>query len=207
VLKPDIAQVQFYLSKSVGSEKTVRIVTDNCRTLKFDSHSFEREQRGTRGRERAEDSVTTGLRFVCPLPVVWNDIYKRLHAAWVSGGSCGDPPPVPLILNGWVFTSDMDKKCRWDATLAWARGHSLVLLIPQLGKAQRHEVTKMTTSIQLSWCSGSYRLMWECREAPSPGSVLCPECGAVVQPDIDQYQGGDEEGMYFATIPGHDRAE
>ena len=28
-------------------------------------------------------------------------------------------PPKPLILNGWVFSSDQEKRIRWHETLEW----------------------------------------------------------------------------------------
>src|ERR1019366_2580586 len=40
------------------------------------------------------------MQTICPLPDKWNRIYEALVRAWDSGGRIGDPPPVPLILNG-----------------------------------------------------------------------------------------------------------
>lgn len=75
--------------------------------------------------------------FTCPLPDRWNEIYKNLCAAyeimmgkklpayvadiWNAGG-----PPTPLILNGWVFSDDADKRERWRETLRWAEKYDLL---------------------------------------------------------------------------------
>ena len=57
---------------------------------------------------------------ICPNPVPWNDVYKHLtrHA---KATKCVPPlPPIPLILAGWVFSDDFQKKDRWDETVRWA---------------------------------------------------------------------------------------
>ena len=141
------------------------------------------------------------------MPMVWADIHKKLVNALELSGRQGNAPPVPLILNGWVFTSDVDKKERWDETLAWTRTHSLEHLVPPLEDNQRYAVSEMTTSVRLTFCPGSYRDLWEGKEQATPESILCPECGATLQPTVERYEAGDKLGQFFAYIPSHDRAE
>lgn len=75
--------------------------------------------------------------FICPFPNRWNEIFEDLCKAYEalfklpsnvtdirrSGG-----PPTPLILSGWTFSNDDDKRERWQETLRWAEKHNLLYL-------------------------------------------------------------------------------
>lgn len=63
--------------------------------------------------------------FICPMPHVWNQIYQRLQARYAADQRGLAPPPKPLILAGWNFTSDSDKAERWMATVTWADKYGL----------------------------------------------------------------------------------
>jgi len=77
-----------------------------------------------------------GKIFICPKPDKWNEIFENLcrayeiqtgerlpfHSSEMSGTG---GPPVPLILGGWVFTSNLDKKIRWEQTIKWAKERGL----------------------------------------------------------------------------------
>jgi hypothetical protein len=69
---------------------------------------------------------------VCPNPIPWNNAYQRL-LVFAQAHPC-DPaePPVPLILAGWNYSNDLEKKARWDSTIEWAAKHdcSELLKIP-----------------------------------------------------------------------------
>jgi len=58
--------------------------------------------------------------YICPTPVKWDEIYTKLLLYYEKNtDTVFDKPPVPLILNGWVFSSDMDKHIRWIETCNW----------------------------------------------------------------------------------------
>lgn len=81
--------------------------------------------------------------FVCPIPYKWHEIHERLKDAWEAGGSVSDPPPIPLILAGWAFSTDVDKRNRWQNTLDWAVRHGLETLIPSLEQADQYRVVEL----------------------------------------------------------------
>jgi len=56
---------------------------------------------------------------VCPQPALWAELHSRLQKVAAENGL--PPPPQPLILNGWVFSNDVEKRNRWEETLAWAQ--------------------------------------------------------------------------------------
>lgn len=77
--------------------------------------------------------------YICPNPRRWNEIFKDLCATYeiktgmklpsnVVGIRESGGPPTPLILNGWVFSNDNDKRLRWRETLRWAEKQSLLHL-------------------------------------------------------------------------------
>ena len=41
-------------------------------------------------------------------------------------------PPIPLILAGWVFSNDREKKQRWDDTVIYAKQHGYTHLFEHL---------------------------------------------------------------------------
>jgi hypothetical protein len=82
--------------------------------------------------------------FVCPNPDKWNHVYKDLLEVWESAGRKMAKPPIPLILDGWWASSDIDKYNRWNNTIEWAKNNECVELIPELGLDEKYEVDKMT---------------------------------------------------------------
>jgi hypothetical protein len=70
---------------------------------------------------------------VCPNPKSWHEIHERLLAAWTER-SIGERPPMPLILNGWAATNDVEKLARWQETVEWAKKHNLEELVSMAGK-------------------------------------------------------------------------
>lgn len=78
--------------------------------------------------------------FVCPKPNRWHQIYQDLvqnyncatstmHEPEGSRINKEGGPPIPLILNGWVYSTDFDKMQQWKKTIEWADKHDLLHLI------------------------------------------------------------------------------
>ena len=58
---------------------------------------------------------------ICPNPMPWGDLFKRL-TAHARMHQCIPPfPPKPLILAGWAYSNDVEKMRCWEKTVAWAR--------------------------------------------------------------------------------------
>ncbi|HMS42795.1 MAG TPA: hypothetical protein PKE69_21375 [Pyrinomonadaceae bacterium] len=71
--------------------------------------------------------------FICPIPKVWNEIHQKLVKAVESEKNAQLPkPPTPLILNGWIFSSDKEKSLRWKETINWAKQYGFESLILKL---------------------------------------------------------------------------
>ena len=105
--------------------------------------------------------------FVCPLPSLWNEVYQRLHSAWLKGGSKGPAPPVPLILSGWAYSNDLDKKKRWESTVRWARERGFEDIIPEIEEGQSHMVSELST-YEIGPMGGPMYLEWDSSPKTTP---------------------------------------
>ena len=63
--------------------------------------------------------ATTGKR-VCPMPAAWQRLYDLLIA---HKDANAPKPTAPLILAGWNFSSDHDKRARLREHIQWASEH------------------------------------------------------------------------------------
>ena len=105
---------------------------------------------------------------VCPNPPIWVEIYQRLDESWRHGGCQGEPPPVPLVLAGWIYSSDHDKQERWEQTIEWAEQHDFADLIPSL----REEEYYSTDHLSTFYPEQHYRPdRYAVRERPSPDAI------------------------------------
>jgi len=60
------------------------------------------------------------MERICPKPPVWNQVYQRLVRIAATRADLMEPP-VPLILGGWIYSNDMEKRNRWLETVHWAQ--------------------------------------------------------------------------------------
>lgn len=77
-------------------------------------------------------------QFICPQPQAWDRAYRGLREAWGESNLSTPKPPVSLILNGWVFSSDIEKRERWRETVEWAKRHNLLHLIPEFSAEESY---------------------------------------------------------------------
>lgn len=83
------------------------------------------------------------MEYICPKPQVWNEIYNKLMQYYEENIGKIKKPPVPLILNGWVFSSDYEKKMRWQETIEWAKENNCIKLIPEIEERDKYIVETM----------------------------------------------------------------
>lgn len=61
--------------------------------------------------------------YLCPMPQAWQ-AFQRYLSTWERPAS--GRPPIPLILAGWNFSSDADKRERLDAQIRWAQANEVL---------------------------------------------------------------------------------
>ena len=74
--------------------------------------------------EETFDSLTSYCREndrVCPLPPLWNDLWKLLPERRQTGASW--EPSLPLTLGAWHYASNLEKMARLTCHIQWAEKH------------------------------------------------------------------------------------
>ncbi|MDO8684699.1 MAG: DciA family protein [Armatimonadota bacterium] len=110
------------------------------------------------------------MAVICPFPVKWSEIYRILDMNWREAGGKGLPPPIPLILAGWFYSNDVEKKARWDATMAWAESRGFSHLIPQLSEGDTYIVNELTNH-EVGPMGGPMYLLWSFTPKTKPLKV------------------------------------
>jgi hypothetical protein len=81
----------------------------------------------------------------------------RTASAFARGGIT--PPPVPLILAGWAYSNDVEKRNRWQETLAWVHHHGLGTLLSDSGDDSMHVVSELSDE-RIGPLGGPVKLDW-----------------------------------------------
>lgn len=112
------------------------------------------------------------MKFVCPQPKSWAEVHSALTCAWETSGREGAPPPIPLILNGWTYSNDLEKAQRWQETVIWAKGRKLGRIVADLRDQDKYCVQEFT-SYNVGPLGGPIYLAWnfEVKPIPDAGSV------------------------------------
>jgi hypothetical protein len=113
--------------------------------------------------------------LVCPLPIRWSEIYQTLFRAYETGRLIHrdiTEPPRPLILNGWFFSNDVEKKLAWEETIQWAETNGFSQLIPAMASEEFYSVTVLRSQTGSPF-QGSYHESWNYkpRTIPTPAEV------------------------------------
>lgn len=88
------------------------------------------------------------MKFVCPNPKIWNKVYFHLTEFYKNNDHIDSPPPKPLILNGWIFSSDLEKKIRWEETIKWTHKYNCTQLIPDIKESDKYKVDIMSIMVE-----------------------------------------------------------
>lgn len=82
---------------------------------------------------------------VCPLPIHWARLDKRLRE--LARERSLSLPPTPLILAGWNFSSDAEKQRRWNETIEWARVYGLGHELSSLPIDAMYRVAEVSSAV------------------------------------------------------------
>lgn len=80
---------------------------------------------------------------VCPLPIHWHLLHQRLTE--ISSHRRLPPPPIPLVLAGWNFSSDIGKQARWLETIEWAKRVGLEHELSELSPEAMYRVSELSS--------------------------------------------------------------
>ena len=107
---------------------------------------------------------------VCPNPIPWHALYQRLLHVGESRPDL-PKPPVPLILNGWVFSNDIEKMERWQMTLQWAQTAGCGSITSALSEDDFYQ-TEEVTNYRIGPLGGPMHRTWDFETKQKPGQEV-----------------------------------
>ncbi len=114
------------------------------------------------------------MKRICPNPIPWNDAFERL-TRFAKKQMCAPPlPPSPLILAGWAYSNDAEKKQRWDETVTWADDNGCPELVGAISDGDFYFVGEPTT-YTVGPAGGPMYRPWDFDDKPRPSGeeVAC----------------------------------
>ena len=102
----------------------------------------------------------------------WSEVYKLLKH-FAERHDCVPPkPPKPLILNGWVFSNDIEKGARWKKTVQWADNNGCKELVDRIQDKDFYFVDEPST-YEIGPMGGPMYRSWdfETKNRPSPEAL------------------------------------
>jgi hypothetical protein len=119
---------------------------------------------------------------VCPNPTPWNNAYQRL-VAFSRRVPCEPAnPPVPLILNGWVYSNDANKKERWTKTIEWAEQNRCSEILQSVPDSDFYFVDELT-AYAIGPLGGPMYRDWDHETKPRPSDEELLRLLAILKKD------------------------
>ena len=105
------------------------------------------------------------METICPHPLDWAHIDSLLKQAAANSSRRVPPPPTPLILGGWAFTNDVEKRDRWLETVRWAEEWGFTDILQGIKPDMMYEV-ESPTSYEVGINGGPMYLPWNFESRP-----------------------------------------
>jgi hypothetical protein len=84
------------------------------------------------------------METICPDLEHWIHIASLLNQAVSNTSRWVPSPPTPLILAGWAFSSDVEKRARWLETVRWAEEWGFTEILQGIKPEMMYEVESPT---------------------------------------------------------------
>jgi hypothetical protein len=106
---------------------------------------------------------------ICPRPSDWANLHQKLLRI-ASYRKCTPPnPPKPLILSGWHYSNDIQKRDRWQQTVDWAKKNNCLELIAKIPSDNFHRVAN-PTDFQVGPLGGPMFRPWDSTSKAKPSA-------------------------------------
>jgi hypothetical protein len=126
---------------------------------------------------------------ICPKPDAWAELHRRLQEAARETPRI-PPPPVPLILAGWAYSNDVEKRNRWQEALAWADHHGLGALLNDMEDGTMHVVTEVS-DYKIGPLGGPMKLDWNFDPRPDVDAVVRERAVEILQSNWNKVVGSE----------------
>jgi len=112
---------------------------------------------------------------ICPNPALWYEVYLNL-VHYAETHRCNPPqPPRSLVLSGWIFSNDNERKTRWEETVRWASANNCLDLIEDIPISDFYEVEELTTC-QIGPLGGPMFRPWDYEPKEVPTQEALESC-------------------------------
>jgi hypothetical protein len=123
------------------------------------------------------------------------ELHRRLQEASTTNRL--PPPPVPLILAGWAYSNDVEKRSRWQETLAWAERYGLGALLGDVAEESMYAVAELSGD-RIGPLGGPMFLDWNYDSKPRADAVARTKAIEVLQADWAKIAGAE---LAAITLP------
>lgn len=119
---------------------------------------------------------------ICPIASEWAKIHREL-VEYSRTKICLPPePPTPLILAGWAYSNDIDKKNRWQETFDWAVANGCSEFVLAVSDELFYRASK-PTSYTVGPMGGPMYLPWNFEARSRPSTELMESSMAKLKAD------------------------
>lgn len=106
---------------------------------------------------------------ICPRPSDWANVHQKLERI-ARFRKCTPPnPPKPLILSGWHYSNDIQKRDRWQQTVDWAKKNNCSELIANIPSDNFYRV-EIPTDFQVGPLGGPMFRPWDFTSKAKPSN-------------------------------------
>jgi hypothetical protein len=109
------------------------------------------------------------MHRICPKAQTWHMTFRQLQR-FARSNECVPPsPPTPLILSGWIYSTDVEKMERWGATVEWAKQNGCAGLVGGIPDADFYEMSRPNI-YQISPTGRPMRYPWSFERKSRPSN-------------------------------------
>jgi len=112
---------------------------------------------------------------VCPKPALWGKLYLVLHKYAEANVCIPEHPPRPLVLSGWNYSNDLERKTRWEETVQWATTNNCMDLITGIPESEFYKVEELST-YQIGPMGGPMFRPWDYEPKEVPTQEALESC-------------------------------
>jgi hypothetical protein len=140
------------------------------------------------------------MERICPLPTAWNRIYNYLvifRQEQANFGITLSEIPIPLILAGWVYSNDYQKRTRWVQMVNWAEGAGCYKIISTIEKNEWYLVEN-ASSYGIGPLGGPMYSSWDMTLKPRASKIQRLDWLRILEIDWKNIAGSI---LFETTIP------
>jgi hypothetical protein len=107
---------------------------------------------------------------ISPKPELWYKVFQTLEKYARTHKCAPADPPRALVLSGWIYSNDLERKTRWDETIKWASANNCLDIVKDIPVSEYYEVVELST-YPIGPLGGPMYLSWNYDEKTPPEAL------------------------------------